>query len=245
MLAGMIASALLGGVIAAKLGLNMPQVLTAIPMLVAGAIAWSIPEPRLHSESESKRYMDIFKEGLHLIHRHPVVRSLALDSTFVAATAYFVVWFYQPYMESLHIPVIYFGLAQACLLFSEMVVSANFSTLEKVLGKGKAYLNSTAILVSAAFILAALFHNMVSLMVFVIIGSGLGYTRATYVVSLISKHIPSDHRATVLSSISMMRRFALVPLNPIAGGIATYSLPLALACIGILPMGSLLIKVEE
>lgn len=242
MLAGMAVAALVGSVIAAKLGLNMPQILTAIPMLIAGVIAWSIPEPRIHTEQESKRYIDIFKEGLHLLRRHPVVRALALDSTFVAAAAYFVVWFYQPYMESLHIPVIYFGIAQAGMLMIEMLVSANFTHLEKILGKEKAYLKSTAFLVMITFVIAALFHNLVSLVLFIVIGGGLGFTRATYVVGLISKHIPSHSRATVLSSISMLRRLALVPLNPVMGAVATYSLPLALASVSILPLGALLTK---
>lgn len=242
MLAGMMIAAPIGSIIASKLGLNAPQILTAIPMLIAGAIAWSIPEPKIHSDQESQKYIDIIKTGFTEIRHNPVIRTLAFDSVVVSSAAYFVVWFYQPYMKSLGFPIIYFGLAHALLLASEIAVSSNFKFLEKFMGEGKDYLRNSAILVTASFILAAGFHHWISLLLLIIIGGGIGYTRATYIASIANKHINSRHRATVLSSIGMVRRLALVPLNPAIGFVAGYSLPLAFIIISIFPLSSLFIK---
>lgn len=242
MLAGMMIAAPIGSIIAARFGLNAPQIMTAIPMLIAGAIAWSIPEPRVHTESETERYSEIIKQGFAAIRKNPVIRTLAFDSVVVSAAAYFVVWFYQPYMKELGIPIMYFGLAHALLLASEIVVSSNFATLEKVLGSGKDYLKNSALLVTASFIVAALFHHWISLVILILVGGGIGYTRATYISSIANKHISSRHRATILSSIGMIRRLALVPLNPAIGFVAGYSLPLTFVIISIFPLSSLFIK---
>ncbi len=244
MLAGMMCAAPIGSVLANYFGLNAPQYLTAIPMLIAAAIAWSIPEPRVHSESESKKYLDIIRYGFSTIRRNPVIRTLAIDSVVVASAAYFVVWFYQPLMSNLGIPIMYFGLAHAGLLLSEMLVSSHFHILEKYIGAGKDYLRNSAILVTISFILAAVFPHIITLTILIIVGGGVGYTRSTYITSIANKHIDSAHRATTLSSIGMVRRLALVLLNPFIGQIASHSLQYALLIIALLPLASLFIKEE-
>lgn len=242
MLAGMMVAAPLGSLIASRWGLNAPQLLTAIPMLIAASIAWSIKEPIIHSDSQSQSYKEILLHGFSQIRHHPVIRTLALDSVVVASAAYFIVWFYQPYMTSLGISIIYFGLAHAGLLLSEIIVSSNFAFFERFLGVGKAYLKNSAILVTLSFILAALYQSIFSLIVLITIGGGIGYTRATYISSIANKHISSKHRATILSSIGMIRRLSLVPLNPAIGYIASFSLPLAFIIISFFPLSSLLVK---
>lgn len=242
MLSGMMVAAPLGSLIASRWGLNAPQLLTAVPMLLASAIAWSIPEPKIHSDSQSQSYREILLHGFSQIRHNPVIRTLALDSVVVASAAYFVVWFYQPYMSSLGISLIYFGLAHAGLLLSEIIVSSNFSFFERFLGFGKAYLRNSAILVTLSFILAALYPSIISLIILITVGGGIGYTRATYISSIANKHISSDHRATILSSIGMIRRLSLVILNPFIGYMATYSLTLAFIIISIFPLSSLFIK---
>ena len=244
MLAGMMVAAPIGSLIAPKLGLNAPQYLTAIPMFIAGLLAWSIPEPKLHSESESHRYLDIVKNGFLAMKRNAVVRTLAIDSVLVSAAAYFVVWFYQPLMSSLGIPIALFGLAHAVLLASEILVSSNFKWLEKFMGEGKQYLKSSAVLVTLSFLIAVIYPHLITLVIFIVIGGGIGYTRATYISAIAQKHIPSRERATTLSSIGMLRRLVLVPLNPAIGAIATSSLPLALGAVSLLPLMSLMIKEE-
>jgi MFS family permease len=244
-LIGMTIASATGSLIASKWGLNAPQFATAIPMLIAAAVGYSIPEPKIHSDSQQKRYLQIVKGGLSVIKKNSVVRSLAIDSVLVASAAYFVVWFYQPVMMKLGIPIAIYGLVHSVLLLSEIVVSSNFPLFERLLGEGEKYLKSSAILVTLSFALMAIMPSMYTLAIFVIIGGGIGYTRAIYITALAQTHIDSDIRATTLSSIGMLRRLALVVLNPVIGAIATNSLYLAIFVVGLLPLLSLLIKSEE
>ncbi len=244
-LIGMTIASATGGLIASKWGLNAPQYATAIPMLIAAAVGFSIPEPKIHSDSQQKHYLQIVRGGLSVIKKNSVVRSLAIDSVLVASAAYFVVWFYQPVMMKLGIPIAIYGLVHSALLLSEIVVSSNFSLFEKLLGEGEKYLKSSAILVTLSFALMAIMPSVYTLAIFVIIGGGIGYTRAIYITALAQTHIDSDIRATTLSSIGMLRRLALVVLNPVIGAIATNSLYLAIFVVGLLPLLSLFIKSEE
>lgn len=242
MLVGMMIAAIIGSWIAHEFGLNIPQIMTAVPMLIAGAIAWSIPEPRIHSDSESRRYLDIVKGGFLAMKHNSVIRTLAIDSVLVSSAVYFVIWFYQPIMSNLGIPIAVFGLAHALLMGSEAVVLSNFSLLEKVLGEGKKYLRSSALLVTISCLVVALFPHWITLLIFIVIGGGIGYTRATYIAAIAQKHINSRERATTMSSIGMLRRFVLIPLNPGVGAIASSSLPLALIAVSTMPLMSLFIK---
>lgn len=244
-LAGMTLASALGGLIAARWGLNAPQLATAIPMLLAALIGLSIPEPKSHSDSQQPSYGQIVRQGLSVIKRNATVRSLAIDSVLVASAAYFVVWFYQPVMMKMGIPIAIYGLVHAGLLLSEIAVSTNFPMLERLLGKGGAYLKSSAVLVTLSFVFMALVPNYLTLALFIVIGGGIGYTRATYITAMAQKHIDSRIRSTTLSSIGMIRRLSLFILNPVIGGLATYSLNIAILVIGLLPLISLFIKNED
>ena len=70
-----------------------------------------------------------------------------------------------------------------------------------------------------------------------IIGGGVGLTRLNFMSAIMNKYIDSKNRATILSSISMFRRFALVFLNPIMGFIADRSLVVASFSVGLLALG--------
>lgn len=244
-LTGMTIASALGGLIAARWGLNAPQYATAAPMIVAALIALTIPEPTLHSDSQKPSYGEIVRQGLSVIKKNATVRSLAIDSVLVASAAYFVVWFYQPVMMNMSIPIAIYGLVHAGLLLSEIAVSTNFALLERVLGQGGAYLKSSAILVTLSFVFMALFPSYLTLVLFIVVGGGIGYTRGTYITAMAQKHIDSRIRSTTLSSIGMIRRLSLFVLNPLIGALATYSLNIAILVVGLLPLISLFIKNEE
>lgn len=236
-LLGILISAPLGGFIATTWGLNAPMLLTAIPFFLAGLIAWSIKEPKIKDKiSERKRYLDIAVKGTIFFYKHKVLRMLAIDSVIVASTAYFVIWLYQPLLTSIKVPIIYFGFAHAFLVAVEIVVSSNFVRLEKLFGSGKAYLRFSAVATSVGFILVAIFPNLITAGLFLILAGGFGLTRQELMISYMNKFISSEQRATVLSSISMFRQLALVLLNPAVGFAADRSLGIALFAVGLLPL---------
>lgn len=239
-LLGIAVAAPIGSIIASRFGINAPIIASSLPFFIAATIGWSIPEPKIHTgESLSPRYRDILKQGLSIIRTNAWVRSLAIDSVLVAASAYFVIWFYQPILTRLGIPIFYFGFAHAFYVGAQILVSSNFSFFEKILGSQKRYLRASALATALTFIMLALYPHAITVILFLVFAGGMGLTRATYIVSIANASIPSRERATVLSSIQMLRRLALVVLNPFVGWTADYSLRLALFLVGLLPLGTL------
>jgi len=236
-LIAMLISAPIGGIMASIFGVNAPMLFCAIPFFIAAVIAWNIKEPILKDKvSESKRYMIILKTGLNFFYHHRVLRLIALDAVIVAAAAYFVIWLYQPLLQSLGIPLIYFGLLHAVMALTEVLIAANFVRLEKLFGGAKQYLRFSALITSFMFFVVALIPNIITVMLFVVLAGGFGLTRLELMTAYMNKLIPSGQKATILSSISMLRRLVLVFLNPLVGFIADKTLSGALLFIGIIPI---------
>ncbi|MFH1610780.1 MAG: hypothetical protein ABIA91_02710, partial [Patescibacteria group bacterium] len=61
-----------------------------------------------------------------------------------------------------------------------------------------------------------------------------------YIGAIMQKHIRSEERATVISSISMFRRFALIFLNPLLGILVDKNISIALSVVGVISMLSIL-----
>lgn len=242
-LLGMLAAAPIGSLMAARLGLNAPMLLSSIPFFMAALIGWSIPEPKIHTgESAAPKYLDLVKNGLIALKSNSILRSLAIDSVLVAASAYFVIWFYQPILTKIGVPVIYFGFIHAIFVGFQVFISANFKLIEKIIGQGKKYLTVSALLTSLSFFIVAIYPNLFSVFLLILLAGGLGLTRSTYITAMANHYIKSKERATVLSSVSMLRRFSLIILNPLVGFTADRSLGLALFLVGLLPLGSFLLK---
>lgn len=146
-LLGMLIAAPIGSIIAARYGLNAPLLASSIPLFLASLVGWSIPEPKIHtSESESPHYLDSVKKGLYALRTNSLLRALAIDSVLVAASAYFVIWFYQPLFTQIGIPIYYFGFAHVLLMGSQILISSNFPLIEKIFGSGNTYLKASALL---------------------------------------------------------------------------------------------------
>lgn len=236
-LLGVMFSAIFGSLIAKQLDLNAPMLFSAIPFLMATGIALTFKEPRIHQKvKESTRYIEIVKTGFLFFYRHKSLRLLAFDAVIVGAGGYFLIWLYQSLLQQLQIPIVYFGLGHILLTGTEILIASNFIRLEKWFGGAKRYFRYTAILTALPFFLVALFPNVVTVMIFIIFSGGFGMTRLDLMSAFMHPHIPSEKRATVLSSIFMFRRFTLMTLNPVVGLLSTWSLPSALIFVGVLPL---------
>lgn len=236
-LLGVMFSALIGSFIAMKFGLNAPMLLSAIPFLLASFIALTFKEPKVHQRvAKSKRYIDILKTGFLFFYNRKSLLLMVIDAVIVAAGGYFVIWLYQPLLQGIHIPLFYFGLGHVLLTGTEILIASNFVRMEKFFGSGRAYFRYTALLTALPFFLVALFPSLAAVGIFIALSGGFGMTRIELMSAYMNTHIPSEQRATVLSSISMLRRFTLMLLNPLVGFLANWSLPAALVFVGLLPL---------
>ena len=236
-LVSMFVAAPIGGLIAAKFGLNAPIMFCAIPFLIAAFIAFSIKEPKIFDKTkETTRYLEIAKKGISYFYHHKTLRLIVLDAVVVSTAAYFVIWLYQPLLMSLKFPIKYFGWISSLMVLSEVIIATNFVRLEKILGSAKSYMRFSAIIVATFFILVAFIPKVPMVILFVVFAGGFGLTRLELMTSYMNRLIPSSQRATILSTISMFRRLSLVIFNPFVGMLADHSLPITLFVIGLLPL---------
>ena len=234
---GVLIAAPLGSLIAAHFGLNVPMLATAVPLLLAALVAWSIAEPKIHRETLKRgNPFQAVKKGIIFFYQHPKLRLLGLDGIFVATSAYFITWIYQPLLLQIHTPIFLFGFIIPILVGSEILVAHFFPRLEKLFGSSKRYLTISAGLTGVAFLLVGIFPNMITILLFLIFAGGFGFTRMDLMISYMNPFIPSENRATVLSTISMTRRFFLIFLNPLVGLLADHSLQVVAILLGTLPL---------
>jgi MFS family permease len=232
---GMLVAAPLGGIIAKLFALNFPMLFSAIPFFLASLVALTLKEPqRSSSQSQSPHYLKIAKDGLLFLKNHRHLKKIAFDAALVSSVAYFVLWFHQPVLMELNLPIIYFGLFTSVMLISEIVISGNFTFFEKKF-KFISYPKLSAILTTLGFLIVGLFPHLITALLFVILAGGFGMTRFAYLTAQMNRYIPSDKRATINSSISMLRRLALVIVNPLMGMSADRSLRTTLVILGLIP----------
>ncbi|HEY4526217.1 MAG TPA: MFS transporter [Candidatus Paceibacterota bacterium] len=232
-LSGMLIAAPIGSIIAQYLGMTAPMYLSTIPLFLTAICVWLMPEPKnIEHQSESKRYLDVVKKGFSFFRQHPTLKIIAMDAVAIASVGYFVIWLYQPTAQSVGIPIIYFGFIHSLFVLAEILIASNFAKLEKIFKSSLNYVKFSSFITGAMFVLVAIWPSKASVILFTVLAGGFSLTRMEFVSAHMNKLIPSAERATVLSAISMLRRIALVVLNPIVGFMADYSLYLTLGLLG-------------
>jgi len=73
--------------------------------------------------------------------------------------------------------------------------------------------------------------------VMIVLIGGLGLSRPVLFINYFNKHIKSENRATVLSTISMIGSLLVGMLYPLMGLFAEYSLNMLLVAVGVLIIG--------
>ncbi|MBU0998070.1 MFS transporter [Patescibacteria group bacterium] len=230
----------IGSFVASKLGLNFPIIISAVPTFIAAIVALTIKEPKYKSKvSESIRYINIVKEGIKTLIKNKELRRLTFNSLFVSSAAYFVIWFYQPLLIKINVPIIYFGFVHSFLVIVEIFISSNFQKIENFLKGEKNYMLFNIISTFLGFVIVGLKPSYLTITLFIIFSGGFGLTYAQYINAIMQKHISSEQRATVISSISMFRRFMLVLFNPVIGLLTDINIGIGMFIVGILCLISL------
>lgn len=234
-LAGIIVGAPVGSFIAQHLGLNAPMLLTSAPLFLAFLVAFSISEPKRQTK-EKETSFQLAKAGFACFWGKRCLRQMAFNAVAVATAGYFVIWLYQPLMDQLGIPIGFFGWGHIFLVAGQIAIAANFDRLSKFFGSTGNFLCFSALITTAAFLLAAVWPSYVSLLLFLGLAGGFGLTRMELMLAQMNQLIPSKNRATVLSAISMFRTLTLALFNPIVGLTVDSSLRLSFLLVGLLPL---------
>ncbi len=224
----------IGSVIGAKFGLNVPMALFAFPTLIAFFVGLSFKEPITRKKQESTRYLKILKEGVRFFYKNKILKILAFDMISISAIAYFMIWLYQPMLMRSNVDVAYFGIVHAGFVLSQILIANNYVFLEKLFGSKKGLIFWSSMILGIMFVVSGLTSYLPVILLVIILGGGFGLTRVPLFSSYMNKYIPSDKRATVLSSVSMLRKFVLVIFNPFVGFLVDWSLNYTLIMLGVL-----------
>jgi len=243
---GLMVAAPIGSIVATSLGLRWTMLLMATPFTIAFFIALTLKEPKTKTKDESPRYLQILFGGVKYFYNHKILKTLAIDSVVIGILIFFLIWTYQLLLKQLGVNLVYFGLINALMIGSQIIVMNNFERLEKIFGSKTKYLTFSALISGIAFVFLGINPYVIPAIVGIIIISAFGISRIVLISNYIQKHVESSNRATVLSTISMLRRFGLAIGYPLVGLMVEWSLNYALIILGtIIIIFSLTSKVKE
>ena len=245
-LAGLMVAAPIGSLIASQWGLQIPMALQFFPMIIAFFIGMTFKEPKTDLKIESRRYLNVLREGVKFFYKNRILKILALDFLIIDSIAFFIIWLYQPLLKQAGVGIIYFGIVHAVLVISEILVMNGHQKMEKWLGGKRRFLFFSAAVVGIMFIIGGLTKFIPLVLLVIVIGGGFGLGRRPLFSSYLNKYIPSGKRATVLSSVSMLRKFTMVILYPLVGFLVDQSLNYTLIGLGVAALiFALLSRVRE
>ena len=248
-LAGIVVGAAAGSVIAKIYGLRMTLILQAIPITIAFLLSLTFKEPRISGKKLTmsfRTYKKILSDGVKYFLGNRILKILTLDMVIVFAFAWIIIWFYQALLKSAGIDITYFGIVHAFMSLAQIFIISNFIRLEKWLGAKRRLLFLGAFITGILYILLSITRFAPLVITAIILSAGFGLSRGPLFSNYMNKHIPSDKRATVLSTTSMLRTFSIVIVNITAGLLADWSIPNTLMILGIaIIIFSFLSKIKE
>ncbi|MBD3355309.1 MFS transporter [Candidatus Woesearchaeota archaeon] len=226
----------IGSLIAGFFGVKWAMGMMIVPFTIAAVIGLTLKEPKAKRKVESKRYLNILVGGAGYLKNHKILRLLALDSALVAALAFFIVWIYQLKLTELGIPIAFFGFVHAGIAGSQILVMQNFAKLERLFKGKKRYLLWSALIAGVFFIIAGFSDNAVVAIISILIIAAFGMSRERLFASYMNKYIESHNRATVISSIRMLKTLFRALIYPIIGILVEFSLMYAFVGLGLVLM---------
>ncbi len=213
-LAGIVAGALAGSVLATEVGLRAAFAGQALPMALACALACTLREAPVRAEGAPRRsYAETLRDGLRHFADDPALRPLAFDAVSIGALSFLVIWLYQPLLEVAGIPLGLFGSVHVGLCLGQIAVLSGLGRLYAAFGSRRALLRGMAVLAGSSFVALAWARDPRAAVALVVLAGSFGLARTPVLTSAMNLHIPSAHRATVLSVVSGLRTLGIVLAN--------------------------------
>jgi hypothetical protein len=242
-LGGILVGGLGGSVIAAELGLRAPMLAQSIPAALAALLALTLSEPARSARApRSASYRALLVRGVTALRTRPALRALALDLVAHASLAWLVIWTYQPRLEDAGVPLAAFGTVHAALCVGQIGWIAAAPRVEaRLFGAGARArartLTLSSVATGIAFLALARAEGAPAVIGAVLAAGIFGLVRPVLFGAALHAHIGAEERATVVSTISMLRMLGVALVNPLAGLVADRSLPLLLALLGVAILG--------
>jgi len=224
-LVGILASTLLGSVLAAYVGLEYIYLLTLIMSILATICVYFMQDIKAtEKESEVARNKNIFKSVMDVLHSKKTVLMLALDLALVPAVAFMGIWLYQPFLISFEVSVLLFGVVHAGMVVCQLLINYFVNHYK---GNLRTYVQNTQILLTALFVILAFSPFVLLSSICLMLIVGIGMTRGTYLNAELQSHLDSSFRSTFFSGVSMLNKLARMCITFLLGFLVTISPNLA------------------
>jgi len=246
-------AALVGGFLAQSQNLEafyMLYILNIIAQCLGFLLLLTVQEPPRTRTGDNKEHapessMNIFRKGLRHLMTHPKLRRIFLLSIFTTPFSFVLLYIFQPYFLASQVPVAWFGIAVFCASMLSFNAKIFAHRIEKTFGVEKGTLIVT--LLPGFFWIAMIFvfHPVFSILLYLLTDASSN-VRDPIFSDYLNRHIPSDVRATTLSTISMAGSLYALMARPALGVLADFDLRYAFAAIGFLILsGALLLRIEK
>jgi MFS family permease len=232
-LIGISIAAPIGSLITLFFPLQYAMTFMFFPFIIAAFIAITLQEPNHTLEKKTLKYLSIVKSGFKQIRRNKILRILAFDFVMVDVLVFLLIWTYQLYLEVLLISLTLYGFVAAAMTLAEMFFCNLVPKLEKHSKNKKQLLVIYTLIPGIAYILIAFIIFAPFGILLIIIVIGFGFSRSIIFINGINKNIEEENRATVLSTISMIRSFIITILYPVIGILVMWNLKYTFIILGI------------
>jgi MFS family permease len=241
-LTGIFGGALLGSLVASRLGVRAPMLLQALPMALSGFVALLLVEPPRGAAVTPQRqgYLRLLSGGLEHFRHEPELRALALDQVANVSVTWMVLWLYQPQLMRVGMPLAAFGAVHAAMGLGQVLLLARLATVERAVGGSVRLLRLTAFTPALAMLVLAATTGAAPSIVLIVLAATAGMGRPPLFSAAINSRIPSEKRATVLSAVSASRTLVIGLLYPLVGATLDRSLPATLVLVGVLGLAAAL-----
>jgi MFS family permease len=210
-------------------GLPLPFNMTAAAGIAAALIFFWMLEPR-HRRPEQGFFM-MGVQGLRTLFVHRSLRAFVLNAVTISSVTFFAFWFYQPAGQRAGLKLAHLGFFAAGFnLFSAFLLS-NVRRLERTFGIRRLLLYS-ALIPAVLFLSLAAEHHLAFVVPAFCLIVGCKMVRMPILNEFINRRIESENRATVISSVSLLERFATFVFYPLVGFLADISLDYAFLVLG-------------
>lgn len=208
--------AILGGYLALH-QLRTPFFASAIPVIVAVIIAFTVTDTKRYVHAE-KKYFAHLKDALKFTATHPKVRFFIVYTMIISAVFFAASFFTQPYYQLAGLPLAYFGWIYAVMLTGSAIASKYAHEIEGYFGEKKLLVLFVLIPAVCYFVLSK--HVLLLLIALPIIIEIVGRFYEIIIADYVNKHVESHHRSTVISLQATAGMMAMTVVSPAFGMIS-------------------------
>ena len=193
---------------------ELPMLISGGFMLVAFIIELFFTEVPVYDHEDKPSYLGQITSSISYTIKHQKVKGIIVFSMFFYIFYRAGFWFFQPYLKSIDIPVIYFGYIFAIFnLIAAITSKYSAQIVSKTKGKTLMFLG---ILMVVSFMTLGATHMAIGFILILPQQVARGLYKPV-IMKMLNKNIPSSKRATIISLHSLVQNLAVAITMPAIG----------------------------